>query len=146
MRFIGFEREDEALAWAKEIIGISHPTGFCRALSAVDGDENLCFVIVLSTFTSRNVDFHLAAVPGGKWATPGQIVMMFNSVFQYIFDHLKAARATGLVRNKNTVAKRFVEHIGFTREGLMRNAFSDDDLCIYGFLAEDYLAHPWHRS
>ena len=52
MRFIGFERELESITWAKEILGIEHPTGFCRAVCSVNENEEIVFVIVLSNFTS----------------------------------------------------------------------------------------------
>jgi RimJ/RimL family protein N-acetyltransferase len=59
---------------------------------------------------------------------------------------LRAARVTALVRGKNEVCKQFIEHLGFKLEGVMRSAFVDDDLHIYGFLAEDYHSHAWCRG
>jgi hypothetical protein len=144
MKFIGFEREDEAIKWAKERIGIDGPTGFCRALSAVDSADNLAFVVVLSNFTPRNIDMHTAAVDGAKWASPREGLKLFNVVFHYAFDKLGAVRVTGLVKASNQAARRFDEHLGFTLEGIMRQAFDGDDLCIYGFLKEDFEKHRWH--
>jgi hypothetical protein len=146
MRYIGFEREEEAVEWAKKIIGIEGPTGFCRAVSAVDKDENFVFVIVVSNFTAINVDMHVAALPGANWATPHEIVKMFNEMFSYFFQHLKIQRVTGLVRLSNVVAQLFCKHLGFKLEGIMRRAFVDDDLCIYGFLKEDFDSHKWRRG
>ena len=145
MRFIGFEREEEAVTWAKRVIGIESPVGLCRALSAVDSNGDFAFVVVLSNFTNRNIDMHTAAVEGATWASPKAAIRMFNSVFKYAFEHLKAVRVTGLVRSKNNAARKFDEHLGFKLEGVMRKAFTDDDLCVYGFLDEDFLNHPWRR-
>lgn len=144
MKFIGFEREDEAIKWAKSRIGIDGPTGFCRALSAVDAADNLAFVVVLSNFTPRNIDMHTAAVDGAKWASPREGLKLFNEVFHYAFDKLGAVRVTGLVRASNQDARRFDEHLGFKLEGIMRQVFEDDDLCVYGFLKEDFEKHRWH--
>ena len=146
MKFIGFEREDEAVAWAKRIIGIEAPHGFCRALSAVDSDGDFALVIVMSNFTRYNIDMHTAAVDGGSWATPKATIRMFNAAFGYVFDQLRALRVTGLVKASNQQARRFDEHLGFRLEGVMRKAFAGEDLCIYGFLAEDFATHPWRRS
>ena len=146
MRYVGFEREEEAVEWAKKIIGIEGPTGFCRAVSAVDKNENFVFVVVLSNFTAINVDMHVAALPGANWATPREIVKMFNEMFGYFFQQLRIQRVTGLVRLKNVTAQLFCKHLGFQLEGIMRRAFVDDDLCIYGFLKEDFDSHKWRRG
>lgn len=144
MKFIGFDREDEAIEWAKSRIGIDSPVGFCRAVSAVDSSGDLVFVVVLSNFTPRNIDMHIASVDGAKWASPREGLKLFNTVFHYAFDKLGAVRVTGLVRSKNQVARQFDEHLGFKLEGIMKNVFEDDDLCIYGFLKEDFEKHRWH--
>lgn len=146
MKYIGFAREEEALVWAQQALGMSREVGFCRALSAVDEYASFVFVVVLSNFTPRNVDMHTAAVPGATWASPRAAVRMFNGIFGCVFDELAAARVTGLVRAKNASARRFDEHLGFKLEGIMRKSFEDDDLCIYGFLKEDYLNHKWYRT
>jgi len=146
MKFIGFEREQEAIAWAKHIIGVDAAPGLCRAMSAVDKNDEFALVVVFSNFTSRNVDMHTAAVSGAEWASPKAILTMFNAAFGYAFNHLGAQRVTGLVKAKNLTARKFDEHLGFQLEGIMRNVFVDDDLCIYGFLREDYMSHKWYRS
>ncbi len=146
MKYIGFDREKEAVEWAKKIIGIDGVTGFARAVSAVDDAGNFVFVIVLSNFSALNVDMHTAAIPGANWARPREILRMFNDLFEFVFDRLKLQRVTGLVRSKNASARRFDEHIGFELEGVMRRAFVDDDLCVYGFLKENFESHKWRRK
>lgn len=144
MRFIGFEDEEDAIRWARTRIGAKAP-GFCRAVSAVKDGRFQC-VMVMSNFTPCNVDVHVASAPGAKWATPKEFINMFNFVLHYIFDHLKALRATALIRASNTKAVDFVLKLGFTHEGRMRKAFSGEDLCIYGILEEDFRSHKWYRS
>lgn len=147
MKFIGFDREEEALVWAKSRLGISGPTGFCRAMSATDATGKFLLVVVLSNFTPTNIDMHTAAAEGGRWATPKAIVQMFNALFHYAFTTLRARRVTGLVRAGNTAAQRFDEHLGFAREGIMREAFPDgEDLILYGFLKSDFASHKWWRK
>jgi RimJ/RimL family protein N-acetyltransferase len=144
MRFIGFEREDEAEAWARARLELENKPEFFRTLAAVDENDEFVCVVVMTNFTSRNID--LSIVIDHKKVTPKGTIEMFNEVFGFVFDKLHAARVTGLLRGKNRRAKKLNEHFGFKLEGVMRKAFADDDLHIYGFLAEDYHSHVWYRG
>ena len=144
MRFIGFEREDEAEAWARAKLELENVPSFFRAMSAVDENDEFVCVVVMTNFTQRNID--LSIVIGGKGLMPKGMLVMFNEVFGFVFDKLHVARVTGLLRGKNTQAKKINEHFGFKLEGVMRKSFIDDDLHIYGFLAEDYHSHVWYRG
>jgi RimJ/RimL family protein N-acetyltransferase len=144
MRFIGFEREDEAEAWARARLELENKPEFFRTLAAVDENDEFVCVVVLTNFTPRNID--LSIVIDHRKVTPKGTIEMFNEVFGFVFDKLRAARVTGLLRGKNKRAKKLNEHFGFKLEGVMRKAFADDDLHIYGFLAEDYHSHVWYRG
>ena len=144
MRFIGFEREDAAEAWARAKLELEDAPEFFRTMSAVDENDEFVCVVVMTNFTQRNID--LSIVIDSKKVTPKGTIAMFNEVFGFVFDKLHAARVTGLLRGKNRKAKRLNEHFGFKLEGVMRKAFVDDDLHVYGFLAEDYYSHVWYRG
>jgi len=144
MRFIGFEREDEAETWARARLELENKPEFFRTLAAVDENDGFVCVVVLTNFTPRNID--LSIVIDHRKVTPKGTIEMFNEVFGFVFDKLRAARVTGLLRGKNKRAKKLNEHFGFKLEGVMRKAFADDDLHIYGFLAEDYHSHVWYRG
>lgn len=144
MRYIGFEREDEAELWARNKLQLTVAPEFFRAAAAVDADDEFVCVVVMTNFTARNVDLSIA-IEKTK-VRPRETILMFNEIFGFVFDKLRVARVTGLLRGKNTEAKRINEHFGFKLEGVMRNAFEDDDLHIYGFLAEEYHSHRWCRG
>lgn len=145
MRYIGFDREEEAEAWARERMDLVNEPGFFRAAASVDAQNNFVFVVVLTNFTSRNVDINIA-IEGGKM-TPGGVLEIFNSVFSFIFDNLRLSRVTGLVPMSNKKSQKVDEKFGFKREGLMRKALpGDEDLIIYGFLEEDYKQHRWYKG
>ena len=146
MKFIGFDREDEAIEWAKQRMGLEGPTGFCRAMSTVDNEGNFVLVTLFSNFSSRNIDMQIAIADKGIKMTRYAFAEIFNAAFGYVFNTLNAARVTGLVRAKNVLARRFDEHLGFKLEGIIREAFEDDDLCIYGFLKADFNNHRWHNG
>lgn len=145
MKYIGFEREDDAEVWARSRIGVDNGIGFFRAMAAVDENDNFSCVVVFTNFTARNIDVNIAAAKG-NWASPKETVLMFNKIFSYTFTELKAKRVTALIASKNITSKVFVKHLGFKLEGTMRKALPDDDLEIYGFLAEDYYSHAWCRG
>lgn len=144
MKFIGFEREEAAEAWARGKLELETEPEFFRAMSAVNEKDEFVCVVVMTNFTSRNVDLNIAIE--AEKVTPRGTIEMFNGVFGFLFNRLHVARVTGLLRGSNAKAKRLNEHFGFKLEGVMRKAFADDDLHIYGFLAEDYHSHAWRRG
>jgi RimJ/RimL family protein N-acetyltransferase len=144
MEFIGFEREEEAEAWARKKLEVDNEPGFFRAMAAVDKNGEFACVVVMTNFTARNIDLSIAI--DGKKMTPKGTVEMFNGVFGFVFDKMHATRVTGLLRGKNTQSKKINEHFGFKLEGVMRKSFDDDDLHVYGFLDEDYHSHVWYRG
>jgi RimJ/RimL family protein N-acetyltransferase len=144
MKFIGFQKEEEAELWARGKLNLDAPPGFFRAAAAIDEKGEFVCVVVMTNFTSRNVDLNI--VIDKKKVTPKETIVMFNGIFEFLFDKLGVARVTGLLRGKNLDSRRIAEHFGFTLEGVMRNSFADDDLFVYGFLAEEYRAHAWRRG
>lgn len=144
MRYIGFDREEEAEQWARQKLNLPAAPGFFRAAAAVNEANEFVCVVVMTNFTPRNVDLNIA-IDKGKM-TPKATIVMFNAIFSFLFDKLGAARVTGLLRGKNEESRRITEHFGFQLEGIMRKAFPDDDLHVYGFLAEEYHAHAWRRG
>lgn len=145
MKYVGFQREDEAEVWVRERLGLAARPSFFRAMSAVDDNDEFVFVVVLTNFSAYNVDINIA-MESGK-ITPKQLMVMFNDVFSYLFDKLHMRRATGLTNESNLKARKAIEQFGFTLEGVMRKAAPDGtDLMVYGFLAEEYHNHAWRRS
>lgn len=145
MKYIGFEREEEAEAWARKELNRNASPEFFRAVSAIDGNGDFVCVVVMTNFTNRNVDLNI--VMNCKKMRPKGTVTMFNAVFKFLFDTLRLPRVTGLVRGDNEKSKKAVEKFGFKLEGVMRKAYDDsNDLHIYGFLAEEFRAHAWCRG
>lgn len=145
MRYIGFEREEEAELWAREKMGIDCEPDFFRAMAAVDERNDFVCVVILTNFTSRNVDINIA-MDGAKMRPKGTIEM-YNAVFGFLFDQLHLPRVTGLVGSKNIKAQRVDVKFGFKLEGVVRKGLSDDeDLLIYGFLPEEFHQHAWYKG
>ena len=144
MRCVGFEREEAAEEWARNKLKLEEKPEFFRAMAAVDKDENFVCVVVFTNFTSRNVDVNIAMET--KKMRPKGTIIMFNDVFSFVFDKLHIKRVTGLTAGKNAKARNIIEHFGFKLEGIMREALPNDDLHVYGFLADEYNNHAWRRG
>lgn len=145
MKFIGFEREEEAERWARMRLGLEQAPEFFRAMSSVDKNGEFMCVVVMTNFSSTNVDINIAM--DGKKMRPKATIEMFNEVFGFLFDRLHVKRATGLTDSDNKAAQKIIEHFGFKLEGAMRKAaMHGRDLMIYGFLAEEYHNHAWRRG
>jgi RimJ/RimL family protein N-acetyltransferase len=145
MRYIGFDREEEAELWARKRMGLTQAPPFFRAISTINDDNNFVFVVVLTNFSMRNVDINIAM--DGSYMTPKCTLEIFNKVFTFLFDELHVSRVTGLVPISNKKAQKVDEKFGFVLEGIMRNALpNNEDLLVYGFLEKEYKNHKWYRG
>jgi hypothetical protein len=143
VKILRFERKDEAVAWAKKVIGIDGMSGDVTAISLLDDKGDFLAVTVFSAYTGTNIDMHIAARPRSHWLSRS----FFNASFELPFRVLEVPRVTGLIRAENLKAQRFVSRLGFQYEGRMRKAFPDGgDLVLYGLLREEYLKHPWSKN
>jgi len=96
--------------------------------------------VFYNMFTGAGISMHVAAVPGRRWMTREYLFCCFA----YPFLQLNCRRVTGLVRVSNLEARKFDEHLGFKREGLIREAFDDgEDGLLYGMLKPEC---RWIRS
>jgi RimJ/RimL family protein N-acetyltransferase len=100
----------------------------------IEEDGELIAGVVYNMYTGPSISMHVAAVPGKRWLTR-EFLFRF---FAYPFIQLRCRRVTGLVREDNLAAQQFDEHIGFVREGLLRNACDDgQNMILYGMLREE---------
>lgn len=142
---IGFTREEAAELWARESIGLpSRHEQFFRAASITDENNEFVCVLVLTNFTRVNVDVSVA-IRETTSLSPKCALALWKEFGELIFGALGAGRITALVRGKNELARKFASKLKLTHEGVMRKAFGDDDLHIFGLLSEEYLLHPWSR-
>jgi RimJ/RimL family protein N-acetyltransferase len=103
------------------------------AIGNVDELGNLIGGVVLNNFTRRDIHLHVAGV-GPRWCTRRFV----GEVFRYVFLQLGCRRCTGLVAVSNAAARRFDEHLGFRREGVLRAYLEHDEDClVYGMLREE---------
>ena len=99
----------------------------------LERDGELVAVVVYNFWSDCDIAMHIAAVPGRRWLTRP----FLQAAFRYPFVQLGVQRVTGYVPEKNVDALRFDLHLGFVREGLMRNALPDDNVVVLGMLRNE---------
>lgn len=122
-------QESRLIPWASKVIGFDLASDGVKTIGW--GDENTIQAVALfERFTKYECSVHLASDQTGRWlARP-----MLYACFAYPFVQCGLRRMTALVPGKNAAALRFNEHIGFEREGVLREALGDDDFVVMGML------------
>lgn len=128
-----YGQDEQVAAWVAERVKIDEFGPGAVALGLVE-DEKLIAGVVFNMYTKASICMHVAAEPGKRWMTKD---FLWRS-FAYPFVQLSCNRITGLVRVDNFESQRFVEHLGFKREGLIRRGCVDGtDMILYGILREE---------
>lgn len=100
----------------------------------LERDGELIAGVLYDGFNGVNVWMHVAGEPGRKWLTRS----FLRAAFAYPFIQLGCTRVSGYVEAWNREARRFDEHIGFTKEAVLRGAASDGgDVILYVMRRED---------
>lgn len=82
-------------------------------------------------FNGVNVFCHIAS-EGNNWLTRAYL----SIIFDYPFRQLKARRITVCVASTNAQSMRFVQHLGFDQEAILRGAHPGGDLIVFAMTAE----------
>lgn len=113
--------------------------GPAAALGVVDEAGRLLGGVVYHNHSPyfRSIDISCASL-GGRWLTAPILRVLLN----YPFRQLNCIRATSVTPRKSDQPRRFLERLGFKREGVARYGFGDDHAVIYGLLAREWARHP----
>lgn len=115
------------------------------AAIGLEKDGELIAGVVFDHKSGANIMMHVASNGTRHWMTPAYMA----ACFRYAFVQENCNRITGIVRADNIAAQRFDEHLGFKREGLMRQACTDGtDLIVYGMLKDEclYIQGRYHAA
>lgn len=106
----------------------------------LSNDGELCAGVVYEDWNGVNVVCHIAS-EGRIWATRWYL----GIIFDYPFVQLGVNRITVAVGEGNKDSRRFVEHLGFTREANLTGAHPTGDLIIYRMWKTDcrFLREPY---
>lgn len=134
---------DPARVWAYVRNYIPVPVVAGMKGLGLERDGELIAGVLYEGYNGVNVWMHVAAAPGRRWLNREYL----RYCFYYPFVELGCKRVSGYVEDSNEAAKRFDEHLGFTREAVLRGAAADGgDVILYVMRKEDcrYLSETDH--
>lgn len=139
MRRVILDQRDRCAEWARQRIAHVPSWGeWCEAIGLED-DGELLAVVVYNLYSGADIAMHIAAVPGRRWMTRE----FLRVAFRYPFVQLGCRRVSGYVPASNADALRFDLHLGFVREGVMREALENgEDVIVLGMLERE---GRWHK-
>ena len=111
-----FDDKERIGDWVAERVGqLSSWGGFYAMGAELKGE--LVSGLVFNNFTDSSATVHLAV------STPTKTLsQMLDHGFLYAFKTCRLRRLTGLVEAQNEKSLKIIKHIGFTEEGVMRQA------------------------
>ena len=132
MKSIIADQHERVAKWVGERVD-EDMWGDCKTIGLLEGDE-LIAGVVYNLYNGPSICMHVAAVPGKRWMTREYLQVCFA----YPFLQLGCRRVTALTRVDNKEAIRFIEHLGFRREGIIREACTDGtDMYLLGMLRKE---------
>lgn len=132
MKTIIYGQDERVCQWVAERIGGDE--SFNGVSIGLEENGELIAGVVFDMYTGPGISMHVAAIPGKRWMTRDYLYRCFA----YPFEQLNCRRITGLVKVDNIEAQKFDEHLGFKREGLLREAYDDGtDMIVYGMLKSE---------
>lgn len=132
MKTLVYGQDTRVRDWVAERIG--EDLSDANVAIGVEEDGELIAGVAYNMYTGAAICMNVAATPGKRWTTKE----FMYAFFAYPFVQLGCRRVTGLVRASNVVARKFDEHVGFTQEGVLRQAFADgEDAILYGMLKSE---------
>lgn len=128
-----YGQEERIVPWVGQRVDEDRFGEDCVALG-LEEDGELIAGVVFNWYTGASISMHVAAEPGRRWLNRD----FLYRCFAYPFIQLNCNRVTGLVRVDNLDAQRFDEHLGFVKEGVIRQGADDKtDLILYGMLKSE---------
>jgi RimJ/RimL family protein N-acetyltransferase len=133
MKTVIYGQDERVVKWVSDRIEaeLISPTAVGIGL---EKDGELVGGVIYDWYTGPSITAHVAGSPGRYW---GNRDFLWR-VFAYPFLQLQCNRITGFVRADNFEAQRLDEHLGFKREGVLRQANRDGtDMIVYGMLKDE---------
>jgi ribosomal-protein-serine acetyltransferase len=143
------ERLRPWMPWADTTRSIDHARTFiehARATEALDGlgifVEGALVGGIGLLFEGSGIDGELGCWVSSSHEGRGVAARACGGLIELAFDQLSLHRVSVLVAAENLRSLAFVERLGFTREGLVREGARADtgfqDLVLYGLLAHEW--------
>jgi len=88
----------------------------------------------------RNIEVSCAAITP-RWGNRE----LFRQLLRYAWATAQCQRISAVTPRSATSTRRFLEGLGFRREGSVRRGFGDQNAIVYGLLAEEWLEGRFSR-
>lgn len=109
--------------------------GACTTIGVVDRNQIPIAGVVFHNWQPRYSSIEIScAADRSTWLTKSLI----RFILGHAFDGVGCNRLQAITPRKNHTARRFLENLGFKREGLARAGFGSDDAVIYSMLAREW--------
>jgi RimJ/RimL family protein N-acetyltransferase len=113
--------------------GVGHWDGASCLILEKDGDIT-AVAVYNHWYPGTSVEISIASLPGRQWLTRP----FLSAVFRTPFLEWNMRRVGSSIAATNLKSIRFCEHLGFVREGCIRQGAPDrSDLLIYGMLKSE---------
>lgn len=117
--------------------------GPCVAIGVVDDHGVIRAAAVYHGYQPRFRGIEISfALESPRYLTRDVI----SGLLRYGFGQLQCLRVTAVTPLKATSTRRFLEKLGFKREGVLRRGFGNDDAVLYGLLAKEWARSPFNRD
>ena len=136
---------DPARVWAYVHEQVPVPVVAGMKGLGLERDGELIAGVLYEGYNRVNVWMHVAAVSGRRWLNRE----FLRSCFYYPFEEMGCRRVGAYVDASNLDSRRFVEHLGFEREAVLRGAAADGgDVILYVMWRDKcrYLPEQYHES
>jgi RimJ/RimL family protein N-acetyltransferase len=132
MKRIVWDQPERVMRFVAERVGEKELFNYTAI--GLEKDGELVAGVLYECYTGISVHTHIASDGSRHWLTPAYL----SSIFRYPFLQIRCSRITANVRADNCDSRRFVQHLGFMQEGIMREGCADgSDLIIYGMLKRE---------
>ncbi|VBB16575.1 GNAT family N-acetyltransferase [Burkholderia stabilis] len=133
MKQLVLDRTDDVMRFVASLTGEESYPNYDDAIG-LERDGKLVAGVLYQAYNGPSIVMHVAMSGSPHVITPGFIC----AAFRFPFILLRCNRISGYVRADNLAAQRLDEHLGFKREGVIREGASDrTDFILYGMLKHE---------
>lgn len=115
--------------------GFGEVFGVGAAIGVLNDRQNLVAGVVFHNYDPYVHSIEVSCAATSKVWAETDIV---RAILRYPFVQLGCQRCTAVTPRKATSPRRFLESLGFKREGSVRRGFGDDNAIVYGLLREEW--------
>lgn len=128
-----YDRQAELIAWTEARIPENRFRADAKAIGVTRNGE-ICGVAVFDNFSVGSCCVSVASDGSRRWITREFLIR----VFAYPFLQLGYRRLTCFIAASNRDSIRLCQHLGWVREGVLRQGSPDgDDLIVLGLLRSE---------